>query len=251
MAINDYQTALVTGASRGIGAATVVALRERGLEVHAVARSADDLARLASETGCIPHSVDITDKAALLAVLEGLEIDVLVNNAGTATQGGAIHDENAEDLELLLATNLIPPLNLIRACVPGMIVRDRGHVVNITSIAARHNVPGIPAYGSTKAALGSITQAMRHDLYGSRVRVTEIAPARVQTHVHAAVLGGDQQAATETFYDGFECLQPEDIASAIAYVVSAPTHMDVTYMEIVPTHQVIGGGKFHRASGDT
>ena len=244
-----YSSALVTGAGRGIGAETVRRFRAAGLEVHAVARSADALRALATETGCIPHVVDVTDQEAVASAFQGPPIDVLVNNAGTASPDGPIYQQDAAEIARVFDVNVRGITNMLNALIPGMRARDRGHIVNITSIAAHHALPGQPAYSASKTAVRSLTQSLRLDLFGTRIRVTEIAPARVETYFHAQQYSGDRETTKRALYDGYESLKPEDIADAIAYCVGAPEHVDVTLMEILPTLQVIGGIDFHR-SGD-
>ena len=244
-----YSSALVTGAGRGIGAATVRAFRAADMEVHAVARSADALAALAAETGCIPHVLDVTDANAVEKAFSDLPVDVLVNNAGTAGPDGPVHETDPAILRRVLEVNVEAVATLLRAVVPGMRARDRGHIVNITSIAALHPLPGQIAYSASKMALRAMTQNLRIELFGKRVRVTEIAPARVETYFHAQQFSGDRETTKRQLYDGFESLKPEDIADAIAYCVGAPEHVDVTLMEILPTYQVVGGIDFHRGEG--
>jgi NADP-dependent 3-hydroxy acid dehydrogenase YdfG len=245
MALSDYRTAVVTGASKGIGAELVRRLRERGLAVHALARSGDKLAALAAETGCVAHALDIADGDAVANALGALEVDVLVNNAGLAAGGAAFETPEAE-WEALLAVNLRGLANCLRVCVPGMTARDRGHVVNLGSMAGLREIPGMPAYAATKAAVHSLSQNLRLDLYGTRVRVTEVCPGRVKTGIHAANVGGDLAQAEELFYRGRECLEPGDVAEVIVYALEAPAHVDLTLIEIMPTHQVMGGHQFHR-----
>jgi NADP-dependent 3-hydroxy acid dehydrogenase YdfG len=241
-----YETALVTGAGRGIGAETVRRFSEMGMQVHAVARSKDELDTLAAETGCIPHAVDITDAQAVESALKDIPVDVLVNNAGTAGPDGPIHETDPAILRRILDVNVEAVATLLRVVIPGMRERDRGHIVNVTSIAALHPLPGQIAYSASKMALRAMTQNLRIELFGKRIRVTEIAPARVETYFHAQQFSGDRDATKNQLYDGYESLRPGDIADAIAYCVGAPEHVDVTLMEILPTYQVIGGIDFHR-----
>ncbi|MBL6600111.1 MAG: SDR family oxidoreductase [Alphaproteobacteria bacterium] len=241
-----YETALVTGAGRGIGAETVRRFSEMGMQVHAVARSKDELDTLATETGCIPHAVDITDAQAVESALKDIPVDVLVNNAGAAGPDGPIHETDPAILRRILDVNVEAVATLLRVVLPGMRERDRGHIVNVTSIAALHPLPGQIAYSASKMALRAMTQNLRIELFGKRVRVTEIAPARVETYFHAQQFSGDRDATKNQLYDGYESLRPGDIADAIAYCVGAPEHVDVTLMEILPTYQVIGGIDFHR-----
>ena len=245
MSLDRYRTAIVTGASRGIGAATVRQLCIGGLEVYAVARSADDLSDLARETGCRPLALDISHRDAVLSALGGLDADILISNASAPVRGGASWQTAPDDIDLLLDVNLKGTLNCLAAAVPGMQARGRGHVVLLGSIAAAWPVPGMPVYAMTKAALRNLGQTLRLDLHGSGVRVSEIAPGRVETGAHAALLD-DPDEGRRRFYEGFDCLQPDDIAEAIMFVLGAPQRMDVSYMEIVPTDQSYGGSQFHR-----
>lgn len=243
MTSSAYRTALVTGASSGIGAATVRRLAAEGLEVHAVARDASRLEALARETGCVVHALDVSDLAAVAKLADTVEIDVLVNNAGQSRRGNIL-DTTPEDVDVLVDVNLRAVLHLTRLFVPGMAQRDRGHIVNISSIAGHYSFPGgNTVYHATKAAVHSLCGQLRVDLYGTRVRVTELSPARVETEVFGRLLG-DLDEARRRFFDDYDSLQPEDIANAIAFAVTAPARMNVTFMEVMPTQQVIGGLNF-------
>ncbi|MEK8028254.1 SDR family oxidoreductase [Pseudaquabacterium rugosum] len=239
MPFSDYRTALVTGASSGIGAAVVRRLCAEGLQVHALARSADALQALAVETGCIPHAIDVSDTAALTALCAATPFDVLVNNAGVDRPRKLLQSQ-AEDVDLLVDVNLRAVLHLCRLVVPGMVERDRGHVVNISSIAAAYNFGGNSIYHATKAAISMLSRQLRVDACGKRVRVTEICPGRVATDIFAHV-HGDSAEIRERFLDGFELPQAEDIAAAIAFAIAAPVAVNIGHMEITPTLQVPGG----------
>lgn len=243
MAGIPYGTAFVTGASSGIGAATVRRLRAEGMAVHAIARDASRLAVLEAETGCIPHAVSVADQAALAALCDSLEVDVLVNNAGQSRRGNIL-DNDAADIDALVDVNLRAALHLTRLLVPGMAKRGHGHVVNISSIAGHYAFPGgNTVYHATKAGLHSLSQQLRCELYGTHVRVTEVSPARVETEVFGRLLG-DMEEAQRCFYDDYESLLPEDIANAIAFAVTSPQRMNVSFMEVLPTMQVVGGLAF-------
>lgn len=239
MPFSDYRTALVTGASSGIGAAVVERLRSEGLEVHALARSAKALAALAERTGCVAHTLDVTDLAAITRLTREVDFDVLVNNAGVDRPNPFLKAE-ADDIDLLVDVNLRAVLHLCRLVVPGMATRDRGHVVNISSIAGAYNFGGNSTYHATKAAVSMLSRQLRIDCFGKRVRVTEICPGRVATDIFAHV-HGDSAETYERFVKGFELPQAQDIADAIAFAIAAPVAVNIGHMEITPTLQVPGG----------
>ena len=238
-----YRTALVTGASRGIGAAVVTALRQRGLTVHAAARSGDALQALAAATGCRPLALDLADTAALERALTGLEIDVLVNNAGIITAWRPLVEMTREDVDRMLDVNLRGLLHVLRLVLPGMISRDRGHVFNISSIAALYPFPASSVYGATKAAVRSLTNTLRIDLAGRRIRVTEIAPGRVETEIYVDAFGGDRTATHDKLYARVEACRPEDVAAVLLAALDAPPHTNVTFVEVMPTMQTVGGSR--------
>lgn len=251
MPFSDYTTALVTGASTGMGAAIAERLAKRGLTVHAVARNEDRLAELADRTGAVPHVVDLTDTAALTAALDGLKIDVLVNCAGVSRPGNIL-DSSAEDIDELVDVNLRGLLHLTRLVLPGMVERDLGHVVNISSIAGLYNFYGHTAYHATKAAVHQISRQLRNDTVGKRIRVTEICPGRVETEIFGRNLGGTPEAMDEawkTYYEGYESLTTDDIVNTIDFAIEAPAHVNLGMMEIMPTFQVPGGLVFDRREG--
>lgn len=245
MPISDYQTALVTGASSGIGAAVVERLCREGVTVHALARRADALEALAARTGCIPHAMDVNDLEAITRLAASANFDILVNNAGV-DRPGSILAADAEGIDLLVDVNLRAVLHLTRLIVPGMAARNRGHVVNISSIAAVYHFGGNSTYHATKAAVHMLSRQLRVDLYGKLVRVTEICPGRVATDIFAHV-HGDSPETRERFVEGFLLPQASDIADAIAFALAAPIAVNVGNIEIMPTLQVPGGLQTMRA----
>ena len=178
-------------------------------------------------------------------MLGGLDADILVNNASALVRSTASWETAPDDIDALMEVNIKGALNCLAATVPGMKARGLGHIVNLSSMAAAWPIPGMPVYAMTKAALRNLSQTLRLDLHGSGVRVSEIAPGRVETGAHLALLA-DREEGRQRFYEGFECLQPDDIAEAVMFVLGAPQRMDVSYMEIVPTDQMYGGSQFHR-----
>jgi NADP-dependent 3-hydroxy acid dehydrogenase YdfG len=239
MPFSDYRRALVTGASSGIGAAAVERLCREGLEVHALARSAKALAELAEQTGCIPHVLDVRDLAGVTQLTKQTDFDILVNNAGVDRPKSFLNAD-PEDIDLIVDVNLRAALHLCRLVVPAMVARDRGHVVNISSIAGAYNFSGNSSYHAAKAGLSMLSRQLRIDVFGRRVRVTEICPGRVATDIFAHV-HGDTPQTRERFIEGYELPQAKDIADAIAFAISAPIAVNIGHMEITPTLQVPGG----------
>lgn len=239
MPFADYKIALVTGASSGIGAAVVERFCHEGLEVHALARSAEALAALSKRTGCVAHAMDVTDLAGITALVGAIDVDILVNNAGVDKPRTFLKAE-ANDIDLLIDVNLRAVLHLCRLIVPGMVVRDCGHVINISSIAGAYNFGGNSTYHATKAAVSMLSRQLRIDAFGKRVRVTEICPGRVATDIFAHV-HGDSPETYERFIKGFELPEARDIADAISFAIAAPIAVNIGHMEITPTLQVMGG----------
>jgi len=239
MPFSDYRTALVTGASSGIGAAVVERFRREGLEVHALARSAAPLAALAERTGCVPHAVDVTDRAAVAALAAGTGFDILVNNAGVDVPRGIL-TAGEDDIDLLVDVNLRAVLHLCRLVVPGMVARNRGHVVNISSIAGAYNFGGNTVYHATKAAVSMLSRQLRIDAFGRQVRVTEVCPGRIATDIFYHVHGRSAETRAR-FLDGYELPTAGDVADAIAFAIAAPRAVNLGHIEIMPTLQVPGG----------
>ena len=239
MPFSHYQTALVTGASSGMGAAIVRRLRKEGIEVHALARSRDSLLALAEETGCVPQVLDVSDLEGITRLTQQRPFDILVNNAGVDKPRKLLQAE-AADIDLLVDVNLRAVLHLCRLVVPGMVARDRGHVINISSIAGAYNFGGNSTYHATKAAISMLSKQLRVDCCGRRVRVTEICPGRVATDIFAHV-HGDSKDTHQRFIEGFELPTAEDIADAVAFAIAAPVAVNIGHMEITPTLQVPGG----------
>lgn len=236
------RVALVTGASAGIGAATVRALAGAGAEVHALARRADRLEALAAQTACTPHALDVTEAEARADLAARLSPDILVNNAGVGAGIAGLRSASLAEIERTVATNLTAVLDLVRLVLPGMIERGRGHLVNLGSVAGLY--PGPSAiYGPTKAGVRMMGWNLRGELRGTGVRVTEILPGRVATEFYdAAVPDPDLRDRLKT--TGIRELRPGDVADAILYAVTAPAHVNVSAIELQPLGQTYGGVAF-------
>lgn len=229
---------LVTGASSGIGEAVVRQLCAAGHRVTAIARRADRLAALAAETGATPLVLDITDTPRVYERLGAEDFDVLVSNAGVGRGFGGFLRATPEDIERTLRTNVEAAIHVARAVLPGMVARGTGHVVHLGSVAGLYPIRSA-LYGASKGATHLFAQNLRVELAGTGVRTTEIVAGRVQTEFFTAAID-DAAARAKTAVDIVE-LSANDIATAIAWVLGAPPHVDVTTLEILPTDQAIGG----------
>lgn len=243
---------LVTGASAGFGEATVRRFAAAGARVVACARREERLRALSAELGERVHvaTLDVSDRAAVDAVIEALpashrEVDVLVNNAGLALGLEPAHRASLEQWEAMIATNVRGLLYVTRALLPGMVARGRGHVVNLSSVAATYPYPGANVYGATKAFVSQLSLNLRADLIGHRVRVTDIEPGLAQTEFSLVRFEGDELAAEQP-YRGIEPLRAEDVAEAVLWAVSQPPHVNVNRIELMPVMQAFAGFSFHR-----
>lgn len=238
MAIQRYQSAVVTGASSGIGAAVVKMLRAHDVTVYAVARRQARLQELADETGCVALPIDLRDSDSLYSQLEQVQPDILVNNAGMGRGFDTLANVTREEIDEVIGTNVIAALHVVRAVLPGMIDRKRGHLVNVGSVAGLYPLFS-SLYGSSKGAIHLLNQCLRLELKGSGVRATEICPARVQTEFFQTAFRDEKKG--EDMYQGFQILQPEDIAASIEYAITAPERVNVSLIEVTSTEQHIGG----------
>jgi len=237
---DPYRVALVTGATSGIGKATVARLRERGLTVYAVGRNSQALAALAAETGALTVEADVRDTKAIEAALSGVEVDILINNAGILSTRALFHEIDPDEIDAMVDINLKAPMHLTRAFLPGMVARKRGHLIYIGSSGGQAPYPNMGAYGPSKAGLSLFCDNLRCDLLGTSVRVSEIVPGRVQTALYRTSIPDNQAQAV--LYDGYRPIQPENIAQIIGQVIELPVFVDVSRIEVFPTDQATGGG---------
>lgn len=231
---------LVTGASSGIGRAVALTLAGSGHRVLGLARNAAALADLQAQAGVVPLAADVTDLEALETILGGHEPDVVIHNAGLLTTRGPFQDMDPRAIDGHLDVNLRAPIHLTRLVLPGMIRRRSGHLVFVTSIAARAAHPDIALYATTKAALAHFSDSLRLDLQGTGIRVTDIAPGRVRTDIYRDAL---DEAGRRQLYEGLRYLEPEDVARAVEYVLSLPDHVDVARLDLYPTEHAPGGSR--------
>lgn len=239
-------TALVTGASSGIGEATARALAGAGARLLLCARRKDRLDRLAEELragGADVHTfaLDVRDNAAVERAFAGLPeawraIDILINNAGLSKALDPEYANRIDDIDAMIDTNVKGLLYVTRQVVPGMIARGRGHVVNLGSTAAHDVYPGGAVYCASKHAVRALTKGLKMDLHTTPVRVTEIDPGLVDTEFSTVRFDGDRERADAT-YHGMTPLTGEDVADAILYCVTRKPHVNISELILMPVDQ--------------
>lgn len=245
----------ITGASAGIGAATALAFAAEGARLLLAARRPGKLAEIASqalERGApAVHSVDldVRDRRAVQQAVDDLpaewgEIDILVNNAGLSRGMDKLYMGKIPDWEEMIDTNVKGLLYVTRAVVPGMVVRGRGHVINLGSTAGELTYPNGAVYCATKAAERSINDGLRQDVLGTPVRVTSVDPGMVETDFSLVRFHGDNERAAKV-YKGVKPLTPEDVAEVIVWAASRPAHVNIARVLLTPVQQA-NSILFHR-----
>lgn len=247
------RTVFVTGATAGFGAAIARRYAAAGARLVVCGRRGDRLAELARELGTPVHGItlDVRDRAAVLAAVESLpaefrDIDVLVNNAGLALGIEPAHQADLDDWEAMLDTNVKGLMYVTRAVLPGMVERDRGHVVNISSVAGVYPYPGGNAYGATKAAVTQFSLGLITDLVKTRVRVTDIEPGLCGGSEFSLVRFHGDAAKAAKIYENTTPLTSEDVAEAVFWATSLPAHVNINRIEMMPVTQAPAGFTVHR-----
>jgi NADP-dependent 3-hydroxy acid dehydrogenase YdfG len=242
------RSAVVTGASSGIGAATARMLAGAGFHVFCAARRSDRIADLAAEIGGTPVTCDVTDadSVAGLAAAVGDTLHVLVNNAGGAFGSGPVAEADAEDWRRMFDVNVIGLMQVTRALLPALVASGDGVIVNVGSTAGRIAYEGGGGYTAAKHGTQVVSETLRLELYDQPVRVCEIAPGMVKTDEFALVrFEGDREKAEAVYAGVAEPLTAEDVADAITWMATRPSHVNIDELVIRPRAQA-AQHKVHR-----
>jgi len=243
------KTALVTGGCGGIGCEIVKLLAARQVYVIALSNNAQGLEKLAGINNVETCLSDVRDRAGIHTLFDEREIDILINAAGMLGVTGTLYSLPHQSAQQILDVNVMGIHNMLCVIVPGMIERNRGHIINFGSLAGSYPSTGQPVYSASKAAVHNISLNLRMELFGTDIKVTEIRPGRVRSGMHAQMFDGDQDQAEALLYAPYECMTGIDIAETVGFVLEMPDHVCVSQIEVVPTHQVFGGTKmFERVS---
>ena len=247
---------MITGATSGIGRATARVLASEGHQLILTGRRRERLDALRDELSLaypkgrfLTLAFDVRNRDAVNQAIGSLPpewqaIGTLINNAGLAVGLEPLHEGDPDDWERMIDTNIKGLLYVTRAVAPGMAARRAGHIVNLGSVAGREVYPGGAVYCATKHAVRALSQGMRQDLLPYGIRVSLICPGAVETEFSLVRFKGDNQRATSV-YDGYTPLTADDIARTIRFALSAPAHVDLQDILVMPTAQA-DARTFHR-----
>ncbi len=233
----DRRTAVVTGASSGIGEATARALAAAGFEVVCAARRLQRCEQLAGEIGGRALRLDVADPESVAALAEAVpEAAVLVNNAGGALGLEPVAEADEEKWRAMYESNVMGVMRVTKALLPALERSGDGFVVVVGSVAGVEVYPGGGGYTAAKHAAHAVAKTLRQELLGKPIRVSEVAPGLVETEFSLVRFEGDEQLAAKP-YEGLTPLSAADVGELIAFVVTRPPHVDVDYVSIKPTAQ--------------
>ncbi|MCW2797412.1 SDR family oxidoreductase [Nocardioides sp.] len=245
------RTAVVTGASSGIGAATARALASEGFHVFCAARRTDRIEALAAEIGGTAVACDVTSEESVadLAARVGERLDVLVNNAGGAFGSSPVSEADSDEWRRMYEVNVIGLVQVTRALLPALVASGAGVILNVGSTAGRVAYEGGGGYTAAKHGTKVVTETLRLELFDQPVRVCEIAPGMVKTDEFALVRFEGDRARAEAVYAGVaEPLTADDVADAITWMVTRPPHVNIDELVIRPRAQA-AQHKVHRVGG--
>jgi 3-hydroxy acid dehydrogenase/malonic semialdehyde reductase len=241
------KTVFITGASSGIGQACAELFASKGCRLLLTARRGERLEALALKlrekygTPCLVAELDVQKKKAIESLVKSIpdayaEIDILINNAGLALGKSPLHENNPKHWESMMQTNVMGLLYMTHALLPKMLSRQKGHIINIGSVAGRHAYAGGTVYCATKHAVRAISQGLKHDLLGTPIRVTCIEPGMVETEFSTVRFEGDTEKA-ESVYANTTPLTAQDIAETVLFVANRPPHVNISDMLVLATDQ--------------
>jgi NADP-dependent 3-hydroxy acid dehydrogenase YdfG len=231
------RTAVITGASSGIGAATAIALAGEGYRTILGARRLERLEALVAEIGGEAMALDVTDPASVEHFASAVtSCDVLVNNAGGALGLDPLAGADEGQWLQMYESNVLGSMRMTRALLPKLVESGDGHIVGITSIAAIEPYRGGAGYNAAKHAQRATLRVLRQELLGQPVRVTEVAPGMVETEFSLVRFGGDEAAAARV-YEGMQPLRAEDVAECIRWALAQPSHVNVDEIVVRPRDQ--------------
>nr|WP_320038256.1 SDR family NAD(P)-dependent oxidoreductase [uncultured Bacteroides sp.] len=240
----------ITGSTSGIGEGCARKFASKGSDLILNGRNEDKLLKLKNELesefgiDVLPLVFDVRDRKAATDTLASLEgkwknIDVLINNAGLVFGVDKEYQGDLDEWDIMIDTNIRALLSMTRLITPGMVERGRGHIINIGSIAGDAAYPGGSVYCATKAAVKALSDGLRIDLVDTPLRVTNIKPGMVETNFSVVRFRGDKMKA-DNFYKGIKPLTGTDIAETIYFAASAPEHIQIAEVLIMPTNQATG-----------
>ncbi|MDZ8262164.1 SDR family oxidoreductase [Nostoc sp. ChiQUE01b] len=243
----ENQIILITGASSGIGTACAKIFADAGAKLILAARRLERLQQLADtlskdfSTEIHLLQLDVRDRNAVESAIANLpsawsDIDILINNAGLSRGLDKLHEGSFQDWEDMIDTNVKGLLYVSRYVVPGMVSRDRGHVVNLGSIAGHQTYPGGNVYCATKAAVRAISEGLKQDLLGTRIRVTSVDPGMVETEFSEVRFHGNSERANKV-YQGVTPLTADDVADVIFFCVTRSPHVNINEVVLMPVDQ--------------
>ena len=231
------RTAVVTGASSGIGEATARRLVAEGFDVLIGARRTERLEKIADETGARWKQLDVTDARGVAAFAEGIgSLNLLVNNAGGAKGFAPLAEIPDDDWDWMYQANVIGLARVTRAFLPALERSGDGHIVNVGSIAGIETYEGGAGYTAAKHAVAAITETLRLELLGKPIRVTEVQPGLVETEFSLVRFGGDAARASKV-YEGMTPLTANDVADCIAWAATRPSHVNIDSIVVKPRDQ--------------
>ena len=240
------KTAVVTGASSGIGEATARRLASEGFDVLIGARRTDRLEKIADQIGATWKRLDVTDPSSVAAFVDGIgPVNLLVNNAGGAKGFAALAEIPDDDWDWMYEANVVGLARVTRAFLPAVERSGDGHIINVGSIAGIETYEGGAAYTAAKHAVTAITETLRLELLGKPIRVTEVQPGLVETEFSLVRFDGDAARAAKV-YEGMTPLTADDVADCIVWAATRPSHVNIDTIVVKPRDQA-RATKVHRS----